>query len=194
MVGNETGAVLLIVDALRAARELDDQDWAARKEAIARELYGNLSYYITGKGTPPKPVVVTTTKPTTTTKPVTMTKPVTTTKPAPAATTKPANATKPVTATRPATTTKPATTAATTTTTPATDPTMVKVPQKNRIRAKFAAAKPAYDKLAQTDPEAAKKVSDILAASRQAFAYGKFDESEQKVDEALAILGVVFSE
>jgi len=217
MVGNEAGALLLIVAAMGTARDLNDQDWAGRKEAVARELYGSLSYYLTGKGTPPKPATTTTTKPATTTatttkppvtKPVTattkppVTKPVTTTTKPPVTkpvttTTKPP-VTKPVTtATKPpvtATTTKPPTTAATTTTAAATDPTMVKVPQKNRIRAKFAAAKPAYDQLAQTDPEAAKKVSAMLAASRQAFAYGKFDESEQKVDEALAALGVEFKE
>ncbi|MCE5240480.1 hypothetical protein LLH23_18630 [bacterium] len=204
-VGNENGAELLIVDAMRTVREMNAEDWTARKESAARELYSNLLYYLTGQGTPPR-VGAATAPVTATTKPATVTKPAVTkpaTKPA-AATTKPPT-TKPATtaakpATKPATTTattKPATTpkpAATAAATPTTDPSMAKVPQKNRWRAKFAAAKPAYDKLAASDPEAAKPINAMLAASRQAFAYGKFDEAEQQVDAALAALGVTFKE
>jgi len=198
-VGNENGAELLIVDAMRTAREMNAEDWTARKESAARELYSNLLYYLTGQGTPPKVGATTTAPVTATTKPATVTKPAVTkpaTKPAAATakppTTKPATtATKP--ATKPATTPKPAVTA-TAAATPTTDPSMAKVPQKNRWRAKFAAAKPAYDKLAASDPEAAKPVNALLAASRQAFAYGKFDEAEQQVDAALAALGVTFKQ
>ena len=181
LVGNKAGAALLIVDAMRAAREMNAEEWAARKEANATELYSSLLYYLTGQGALPKVGATVATKPAATTKPVT-----TTTKPAPTVTTttKPAAA-----ATKPVTTTKPA---ATVTTTP--DASSAKVPQKNRWRAKFAAAKPAYDALAKTDPAAAKPVNEMLASSRQAFAYGNFDEAEQQVDAALAALGVTYTE
>lgn len=174
---SESGALLLIVDALRTAREMDEQSWVAGKESLARNLYADLSYYLTGKGTPPPPSApkpaATTAKPTTVTAPVA--------KPA----TAPAPAAKPAAA---APTPKPA--SATAAAAPKTDPSMAKVPQKNRIRAKFAQAKPAYDKLVASDPEAAKAVSELLAGSRQAFAKGDFDESERLVDEALKALGV----
>lgn len=178
MTGNESGAMLLIVDAIRTAREMNDQDWSAQKEVIARSLYSDLSYYMTGKGAPP--AVPATTKPATTPKPVT---------PKPAVTAKPATAKPPTGPT--ATVTTPAVKPAPT---PATDASMAKVPQKTRIHAKFAAAKVAYDKLKVSDPPAAEGVAKMLASSRNAFAAGKFDESEQQVDAALAAMGVEFKE
>lgn len=173
---SESGALLLIVDALRTAREMDEQSWVANKESLARNLHSDLSYYLTGKGAPPalpapKPAAATP-KPAATAAPVA--------KPAAA----PAPAAKPAAAAA----AKPSTAAAAPA--PKTDPSMAKVPQKNRIRAKFAQAKPAYDQLVANDPEAAKAVSELLAGSRQAFAKGDFDESERLVDEALKALGV----
>lgn len=186
MTGNESGALLLIVDALRTSRDMNDQDWAADKETMARNLYNDLSFYLTGKGAAPKlPAAAAPTKPVVA-KPAA--KPV-------AVAAKPAA--KPVVvAAKPAAkpvvvAAKPAAKPAATVVKPA-DASSAKVPQKNRIREKFAASKDAYDKLAATDPEAAAHISTILAASRQAFAYGNFDESEKQVDEALTILGVTF--
>ena len=46
----------------------------------------------------------------------------------------------------------------------------------------------------KTDPDAAEPINAMLAASRQAFAYGNFDEAEKQVDAALAALGVSFTE
>jgi hypothetical protein len=204
MTGGETGAMLLIIDALRTARDMNDQDWAAQKEPLAKNLYNDLSYYLTGKGAVPSVTVTAPVKPVA--KPVAAAKPIAVvTKPAakpvtvvakPAAATKPAA--KPVAATKPlakpvATATKPVAKPVTTAVKPV-DASMVKVPQKNRIRAKFAAAKAPYDKIAASDPALAAQVSDLLAASRSAFAYGKFDESEKQVDAALAALGVTFKE
>jgi hypothetical protein len=201
MTGNESGALLLIVDALRTSRELNDQDWAAQKESLAKSLYSDLSYYLTGKGAAPSVTIVAPVKPAAkpvakpaakpvakpAAKPVVaVTKPVV--KPVVKPATKPVVAvTKPVVkpvvkpATKPVAVVKPA------------DASMVKVPQKNRIRAKFAASKSAYDKLAASDPQAAAQVSALLSASRQAFAYGNFDESEKQVDAALSTLGVTFT-
>jgi hypothetical protein len=204
----ESGALLLIVDAMRTARELDEQAWVTQKEQMARSLYGDLSYYVTGKGAPPVLPVTTAVKPTSSVvkpvKPVAkpVTKPATTTplvaKPATASapTTKPV-VVKPATKKPPVATRPPAgkTPVKVATTKPATagDPSMVRVPQKNRIRGKFAVAKPAYDKLVASDPSAAKPVGDLLADSRNAFARGDFDESERQADEALKILGVEYS-
>ncbi|MEN6645139.1 MAG: hypothetical protein ABFE08_22070 [Armatimonadia bacterium] len=205
MTGGESGAMLLIVDAMRTAREMNDQDWTAQKEAMARGLYGDLSYYLTGKGEAPKLPATTVVKPVTV-KPAAV-KPVVA-KPAiakPAAkpvatvvkpvTAKPVVA-KPATAKPVATATKPATkpTAVIKPTTGAADPSMAKVPQKNRIRAKFAAVKGPFDKLKAADPQSTTAVAKMLTDSRQAFAYGNFDESERQVDAALSALGVEFKE
>jgi hypothetical protein len=179
--GNETGAMLLIVDALRTARAMNDQDWATQKEPLARNLYNDLSYYLTGRGAPPQLPVVKPVKVKTTGKPVKPAKPV---KALPTKPAKPsATAAKPV---KPVATVKPAATAATAST--------AKVPQKTRIRAKFEAAKDPFNKLQASDPQAAAQVSATLAASRQAFAYGNFDEAEKQVDAALSALGVQFQE
>lgn len=185
--GSEGGAILLIVDAMRSARELNDEEWAARKETMARETYAGLSGYLGGTVSPITPVAA----------PVPPIAPVT--KPAPVApVAQPAAATPPVATPKPVTVTVPAAPRpAAAVSTPATTSggsAYAKVPQKNRIRAKFAAVKPAYDSLMQADPEAARTVSEMLAASRQAFSFGRFDESEQQVDAALAALGVVFKE
>lgn len=206
--GTESGALLLIVDAMRAAREMNDEEWAARKEACAKELYAHLVRYLTGQAP------VATSKPKETpaaTKPMPVEKPAVPAQPSaapaavppapaakppatsakppvPASPAKPAAAPKPAPATPGEAVSKPPAPAA------AADPSMAKVPQKNRIRAKFAAAKPVYDKLAASDPEAAKPVAEKLAASRKAFAAGNFDEAEKYVDEALGALGVIFKE
>ncbi|MEN6546510.1 MAG: hypothetical protein ABFE07_10745 [Armatimonadia bacterium] len=209
MTGGESGAMLLIVDAMRTAREMNDQDWTAQKEAMARGLYGDLSYYLTGKGEAPKLPATTVVKPVTVkpaaVKPV-VAKPAVakpTAKPAakPVATVvKPVTAkpvvAKPATAKPVATATKPATkpTAVIKPTAATVDASMVKVPQKNRIRAKFAAVKGPFDKLKAADPQSATAVAKMLTDSRQAFAYGNFDESERQVDAALSALGVEFKE
>lgn len=187
MTGNESGALLLIVDALRTSRELNDQDWAAQKESLAKGLYGDLSYYVTGKGVAPKLPATAPVKVTAVVKPsakpvVAVKRPVTKPLVKPVVTVKKPGTKPVVTATKPVAAVKSAT-----------DPSMVKVPQKNRIRAKFAAAKAPFDKLQASDPEAAARVSTMLTASRQAFAYGNFDEAEKQADDALSALGVTFT-
>lgn len=191
--GGEAGAILLIVDAMRQARELNDEEWAARKETMARETYAGLAGYLGSAASPISPVAV----PAIPTAPANPVAPVA--KPVPAApVAQPAPAAAPVAAPKPATVTVPAApkpaAAVSAPAAASSSSAYAKVPQKNRIRAKFAAAKPAYDSLVQTDPGAAKAVSEMLAASRQDFSYGRFDEAEQKVDAALAALGVVFKE
>lgn len=183
--GSESGAMLLIVDAMRAAREMNDQDWSANKEKLAKDLYVNLSYYLTGKGIEPKPATTPVTKPA----PVSVPKP-STAKPVSATVQPPA---KPVaTVPTPVKTGPTAKVVAPKVVAPAPKPdaSTARVPQKNRIREKLLAAKDPLDKLEQTDPETAKSVSALVSASRQAYAAGKFDEAEQQIDEALTALGV----
>ncbi len=207
--GTESGALLLIVDAMRAAREMNDEEWTARKEACAKELYAHLVRYLTGQApvaaSKPKETPAAATKPLPVEKPAMPAKPAAAqaTVPSPPAAKPPATPAKPpvpATPAKPGAAPKPAPAApAEAISKPpapaaAADPSMAKVPQKNRIRAKFAAAKPVYDKLAASDPEAAKPIAEKLAASRKAFAAGNFDEAEKYVDEALAALGVTFKE
>jgi hypothetical protein len=178
LLGNESGAMLLIVDSMRRAREMNDQDWAAKKEGLARNLYNDLSLYLTGQGAPVRLGVAKPAPKAVYAKPVAAKPP----KTAVAKPVKPlANASKPLP--------KPKTAAA-----KAANASQAKVPQKNRIRAKFEAAKAPFDKLQASDPQAAAQVSATLAASRQAFAYGNFDESERQIDAALSALGVEFKE
>jgi hypothetical protein len=179
-VGNESGALLLIIDALRTAREMNEQDWTTHKEHLARELYANLSYYLTGKGVPPKlPALKPPAKPAAkpkgkhpAVKPTKPTKPV-----------KPAS--KPLTTKPPVV--KPVAPK------PAADASTARVPQKARIRDKFTLAKDPYDKLVISNPEAAKVIDQQLKASRQSFAKGDFDEAERLIDGALQGLGVTYT-
>jgi hypothetical protein len=181
---SESSALLLIVDALRTARELGEQEWVTQKEPLARELYSNLSLYLTGRAVQPPSTPAA--APLTPVSPATPATPATPAKPA-------ATAPAPATPATPATPAKPATPAvrpATPAPAASGDPSMAKVPQKNRIRAKFAQAKAPYDQLKAADPAAAEAIADLLAQSRQAFAYGEFDESERLIDQALQTLGV----
>jgi len=71
------------------------------------------------------------------------------------------------------------------------DPNWAKVPQKRRINKKFELAAPPYYELKRTDPAAAKPIGDLLSTSRSQFTAGQFDASEQQLDQALRMLGVI---
>jgi hypothetical protein len=177
-----SAAILLILDSFRVLRALPDDEYQAKRDALASNLLANIGPFVTGSSsaavTPtvvaPKPAP----KPTPT--PVVRPKPVT---PTPAVKPTP----KPV---APATAgaTKPAPKPAPVAGVPAgreADPSYAKVAQKVRIRNKLAEAQTPYNQLKQSDPELAKTVSDLLKQTRDAFAVGKFDEAEGFVDEAL---------
>ena len=172
------GAPLLLVrDAFEIARSLPEEEYTAKRDEMANHLIADLTPFITGRvanaatvGPPVKPVtpVVEPTAVTPKPEPVTP-KPVKphvllpAPKPAP-------DLTLPEE--------KPGATA------------NEKVPQKARIREKLAKARDPYLALKKEDPQAAKPVDGLLAACRNAFALGNFDQSEQYVDSALALLGV----
>lgn len=191
---SQSAALLVIIDAMRVSRGLTEDQWIDQREQLARNLLDSVSRFLAGKPMPTvvEPITpVTTTPPTVTTPPVTPTPPVTTppvttpTTGAPTSTTPPV--TPPAAATTPPTTTTPVTAGATT---PAGDPSYAKVPQKNRIRRKFAAAEQPFYNLNMTNPEGAKAVHELLKASRQAMTAEKFDIAEGYVDQALRAMGV----
>ncbi len=70
------------------------------------------------------------------------------------------------------------------------DPSYAKVPQKNRIREKLEKAREPYTALEKEDPTAAKPVQGLLSACRAAYAANRFDQAEQYVDSALALMGL----
>ncbi len=181
----QSAALLLIIDALRISRALTEDEWIDKREQIARNLLDNMTRFLSGQ---PLQAATEPVKP----EPAVPVSPPTTvigeeTKPEPST-----GAPTASTETKP----EPETTAATTTTTGSAteeytgDPSYARVPQKERIGRKFDALKEPYQKLRADDPDAAKAVGKLLKASRQSFATGDFDASEQSVDEALTALGM----
>ncbi len=174
-----SAALLLVLDAFKVVRALQDDEYQSRRDALAANLLNNLVPFITSGQVPAAPA------------------------PAPAPAPSPAAA-GPAPAPPAATTTaapKPAATAA-----PAAgpgplpgvppghenDPSYARVPQKNRIRAKLAQIKEPYLKLRDTNPQLYKEVGELLRACRTAFAANDFDLAEHRVDQAMAQLGIVY--
>ena len=180
----QSAALLLIIDALRISRALTEDEWIDNREQIARNLLDNMSRFLSGK---PMQAATQPVKP----EPVAPVTPPTTvigeeTKPEPST-----GAPTTVVETKPT----PETTTVTTTTPSVAeeytgDPNYARVPQKERIGRKFEAVQEPYQKLRADDLEAAKAVGKLLKASRNSFATGDFDASEQAVDEALTALGI----
>jgi hypothetical protein len=78
-----------------------------------------------------------------------------------------------------------------TTRTPApSGPSSPKVPQKQRIGRKFAAAASPYEQLKQSGGASVDQVTQLLKAARTAYAAGDFDTSEAAADQALQLMGV----
>ena len=65
-----------------------------------------------------------------------------------------------------------------------------RVPQKQRIKRKFAAAEQPFMALKNAGDPKADEVSGLLKESRGAFTNGDFDTSETKIDQALRLMGV----
>ncbi len=70
------------------------------------------------------------------------------------------------------------------------DPAYARVPQKNRIKTKFALLQDPYLELVASDPQAAAPFSELLKAARAARAAQKFDECESYLDHAIRLLGL----
>ncbi len=177
----ESAALLLIIDALRISRGLDEDEWIDQRTQIARNLLDNLRRFVAGKPLTSEPVTAPAT-----TAPLT---------PAPATTV----VTLPTTVISQPPTTEPAAGAPATTPTTATsavagehagDPAYAKVPQKQRIGRKFDLVKDPFYELKARDPDRAKPIGDLLKASRAHFTAGEFDLSEACVDQVLQALGI----
>ncbi|MFP3902882.1 MAG: hypothetical protein ACLFWB_01450, partial [Armatimonadota bacterium] len=204
----ESAALLLIIDALRASRSLNEDEWIDRRESIARNLLDNLRKFVASKpmetsgpvvaGSSTSPI-----EPSAATAPMTgtetVTAPVTTAEEPEVAVEEPetestpdAPETAPVDETE--TTEAPAPAAVSETETEAGehagDPAWAKVPQKQRIGRKFEAARDPYYELKDNDPEQAEEIDELLSAARKSFTEKNFDRSEQYVDQALRALGI----
>lgn len=194
-------ARLLILQAMNQARDLSEDDYLARREAMAEELFDDIVQVLTGgkahgtlspPETPPSPPTVPPlpSAPTATAS--------TTTAPPPASTT--------------AGTVTSAGTGASSTTTPATapegyalsaagrakieaaipagDPSYANVVAKVVVKAKFKAAGDAYAQAHAGDPTTAAQAGELLTAARRAMTEGDYATSEGYLDAALRLLGV----
>jgi hypothetical protein len=164
-------AVLLAMDAFSIIRMLDEKDYEARKAEVAENLCRNLRPFLVGgkaQAVPPAPVSGHAGGGRSVRQAVHGPTRVIGAPPAHVVKPKPPGGMGP----------KPAGSA------------YAKVAQKQRIRAKFAAADAPFKKLQAADPAQAAMVAELLKASRAAFAKGQFDASESYVDHALRLLGV----
>ena len=190
-----SAALLLLFDAFQNVRALSEEEYLAGRDGLASNLLANLEPFMqearsTGEAagtpqpprpplievvprepaiTPPKPPVLPPKPPT----PV-VTPGVPRIPSVPSAPTVPAGGGA----------VKPAPTA------PAAGSSTNRVPQKQRIGRKFAAAEQPFLALKTNNDPKAEEAATLLADSRKAFAAGDFDTSEAKVDEALRLMGV----
>ncbi len=169
----ESAALLLIIDALRIGRALNEDEWIDQRAQIARNLLENLRRFVAGK-----PMLIT--EPT-------ITAPTTTAVTLPTTVISEQPITEPSAGT-PATV--PTIEAPTVSAEHAGDPSYVRVPQKQRIGRKFDAVKDPFYALRAGDPDRAKPIGDLLKASRAHFTAGEFDLCEVCVDQALQALGI----
>lgn len=201
----DSAALILIIDALRVGRGLNEDQWIDQREQIARNLLNNLRRFIASRPADTSlPVVAggTTTRiePSAATAPMTGTETVSAPEAPPAETEEPAVE---------ETVTPPP---AETTEVPAEeteekpdaaagepkaeegqypdDPAYAKVPQKKRIGRKFEAARDPFYELQDTNPQQAEEIDTLLAKARDAFTKKQFDTCEQYVDRALRALGI----
>lgn len=158
-------AVRLVLDAFFVIRMLDEKDYEARKSEVAANLVTNLRPFLVPQAASVAPAPAPA-------------------KQAPSAPTSVAPRPQPKPVPKPATTSPQSGGAAA----------YAKVPQKTRIRAKFATAEGPYKDLLQTDPGQAQVVGELLRAARCALAKGEFDVSESYVDHALRLMGVEFKQ
>jgi hypothetical protein len=159
-------AVLLVEDAFNLVRMLDEAEFLARREEMARNLLNNLLPFLAGAekprqvAVPPAPVLRSPAHAPAPSKPTTL-----------RGAAGPAPAAKPPTST------------------PA-GPAYARVPQKMRIKAKFQAAAAPFKKLMAENPQQAGRVGELLRAARAALAAQQFDAAESHLDRALQLLGV----
>jgi len=167
---SRSAALLLTIDAFNVARALSEEDYLGRREEIARNLLKNLRPFMGGEGAVIEAPAVPT-------EPITGREEVGPPTPPSTEGTEPA---------------APEVSVETIAIPPSQegDPAYAKVPQKNRIKTKFALLQDPYLELVASDPEAAASISGLLKAARAARAAEKFDECESYLDHAIRLLGI----
>jgi len=170
---SRSAALLLTIDAFNVVRALSEEDYLSRREEIAHNLLKNLRPFMGVEGAVTEAPAV----------PVAPAEPITGREevgpPAPA----------PVQETEPA---APEVSVETTAIPPSQegDPAYAKVPQKNRIKTKFALIQDPYLAAVASDPQAAAPIGELLKAARAARAAEKFDECESYLDHAIRLLDI----
>ncbi len=167
---SRSAALLLTIDAFNVTRALSEEDYLSRREQIAHSLLKNLRPFMGVEGAAIE-------VPTIPAEPLTGREEVG--PPAP----------PPVQAPEPA---APEVSVETIAIPPSQegDPAYAKVPQKNRIKTKFARIQDRYLALVTSDSEAAASISGLLKAARAARAAEKFDECESYLDHVIRLLGI----
>lgn len=175
-------ALLLVIDAFNVVRMLEDEEYSVKRDELAKNLLRNLIPFVRGAAphaTSVGPVPATPKPAQASTQPR-----ATVHKPQGPPARPPAEAAKPKPPQQPVA--KPPQTAA-----PAGPPSAyAKVPQKQRIGRKFAAAREPFQKLQSENPEKAGMVAELLRAARTAFSKQNFDAAERYLDHALEMMGV----
>ncbi|MFW5867371.1 MAG: hypothetical protein ACOCX2_06115 [Armatimonadota bacterium] len=193
------GARLLILEAFNKSRDLPEDDYLVRREAMANDLFDDLVQVLTDGRATGRLEGSGTASPSTASTP---------------ADTEPENgdtAPTPDTAPPPTTIDTGPVTSDTEPTTvgtapslemsdearakirdhiPANDPSYANVVQKVAINAKFHAASASYRDALQNDPATGTQAREVLSAARRAFNDGDFNTAERYLDTGLRLLGV----
>ncbi len=196
------GARLLILEALNEARNLPEDDYLVRREAMADELFDDIVQILTGGQLSGRISSATTAAPTPAPEPAPTVAAPTVAEPTTAAP-------QPITAVE-----EPAAGPATTPSVPATPftmqsyrlsdegrakiearipshgPSYANVVQKVVVKAKFRAATQAYQRMREADPAAATEALELLKAARTANNNNDFVMAEQYLDAAMRVLQV----
>jgi len=183
---SRSAALLLTIDAFNVTRALSEEDYLSRREEIARNLLKNLRPFMGGEA-PALEAPAVPTEPITGREEVGPPAPPLTEGPEPAA---PAGKTEGGVEKPEPTIHKVSAEATTILPSHEEDPAYAKVPQKNRIKTKFALLQDPYLAAVASDPEAAASVGELLKAARAARAAEKFDECESYLDHAIQLLGI----
>jgi len=167
---SRSAALLLTIDAFNVVRALSEEDYLGRREEIARSLLKNLRPFMGGEA----PALE---APPVSAEPITGREEVGPPAPPPVQEPEP---------------TRPEVSVETIAIPPSQegDPAYAKVPQKNRIKTKFALLQDPYLELVASDPEAAASISGLLKVARAARAAEKFDECESYLDHAIRLLRI----
>ncbi len=178
---SRSAALLLTIDAFNVTRALSEQDYLSRREEIARNLLKNLQSFMGGEA-PAIEAPAAPAEPVTGREEVGPPAPPPTEGPEPAAPVEEAGGEAMLPEVSVESIAIPPSQEG--------DPAYAKVPQKNRIKTKFALLQDPYLELVASDPQAAAPIGELLKAARAARAAQKFDECESYLDHAIQLLGI----